>query len=172
MFEIPTVFPQCSLCATGTQLGFKSNFRLHYHLYLFLFLLIFGVHESFLWGHWYPCFGLLVTSPLGFKARVDPLLACFLTCAQRIPEIHLWCDTCWPLGGQHGSRSSSLHATYVAEVGCQNSIRIYWWLVRATYVVDGLFLGDFFWKLVGTVCIHMSHVQLPYTVINMWRINL
>ena len=24
---------------------------------------------------------------LGFKARVDPLLACFLVCAQRIPEI-------------------------------------------------------------------------------------
>ena len=22
------------------------------------------------WGHWYPCFGFLVTSPLGFKARV------------------------------------------------------------------------------------------------------
>ena len=26
---------------------------------------------------WYPCFGLLVTSALGFKARVDPPLACF-----------------------------------------------------------------------------------------------
>ena len=25
---------------------------------------------SFFWGHWYPCFGFLVTSPLGFKARV------------------------------------------------------------------------------------------------------
>ena len=29
---------------------------------------------------------LLVTSPLGFKARVDPSLACFLACAQQIPE--------------------------------------------------------------------------------------
>ena len=28
----------------------------------------------FLWGHWYPCFGLLVTSPLGFKARVGSAL--------------------------------------------------------------------------------------------------
>ena len=35
---------------------------------------------SFLWGHWHPCFGLLVTSALGFKARVDSL-ACFLACA-------------------------------------------------------------------------------------------
>ena len=34
----------------------------------------FGGHESFFWGHWYPCFGLLVTSPLGFKARVGSAL--------------------------------------------------------------------------------------------------
>ena len=27
----------------------------------------------FLWGHWYPCSGLLVMPALGFKARVDPL---------------------------------------------------------------------------------------------------
>ena len=26
----------------------------------------------FLWGQWYPCFGLLVTSALGFKVRLDP----------------------------------------------------------------------------------------------------
>ena len=31
-----------------------------------------------MWGHWYPCFGLLVTSALGFKARADPLLAFLL----------------------------------------------------------------------------------------------
>ena len=30
--------------------------------------------SPFLWGHWYPCFGLLVTSPLGFKARVGSAL--------------------------------------------------------------------------------------------------
>ena len=41
----------------------------------------------------------LVTSVLGFKARVDPLVACFLTCVQWIPQIHLWCDTYRPLGG-------------------------------------------------------------------------
>ena len=29
---------------------------------------------------------------------------------QRIPEIHLWCNTCWLYRGQHGSRSRSLHA--------------------------------------------------------------
>ena len=33
-------------------------------------------------------------------------------------------------------------------------------------MVDGQFLGDFFWKVMGTVYIHVSHVQLLYTVIN------
>ena len=41
---------------------------------LSFFFLIFGGHESFLWDHWYPYFGLLVTSPLGFKARVGSAL--------------------------------------------------------------------------------------------------
>ena len=31
-----------------------------------------GGYES-LWGHWYPCLGLVVTSALGIKARVDSL---------------------------------------------------------------------------------------------------
>ena len=40
----------------------------------FSFNSIFGGHKSFLWGHWYACFGLLVTSPLGFKPRVGSLI--------------------------------------------------------------------------------------------------
>ena len=47
-----------------------------------------------------------------------------------------------------------------ARLGDQLSfVASHWWLVRATYVVDGLFLGDFFWKVVGTVRIQVSHVQ-------------
>ena len=76
----------------------------------FFFIKFFGGHESFWWGHWYPYFGLLETSPLGFKARMDPSLACFVACMQWFPEIHLWCDTRWPLGGQRGSQSRFLHA--------------------------------------------------------------
>ena len=30
-----------------------------------------------MWVHWYPCFGLLVTSALGIKARVVPLACMF-----------------------------------------------------------------------------------------------
>ena len=46
----------------------------------FFFKFFFGGHMSFLWAHWYPCFGLLVMSALHFKATVDSP-ACFLACA-------------------------------------------------------------------------------------------
>ena len=39
----------------------------------FFFLNFWRTHVLF-WGHWYPCFGFLVTSPLGFKARVGSAL--------------------------------------------------------------------------------------------------
>ena len=42
-------------------------------LFLFFFK-VFGGYMSFFGGHWYPCFGFLVTSPLGFKARVGSAL--------------------------------------------------------------------------------------------------
>ena len=89
---------------------------------IFFCLKFFVGHESFLWVHWYPCFGLLVMSALGFKTRVDPSLVCLLACTQWIPQIHFWWDNCWPLDGQHGNKSHSLHATYVAKVRCQDSI--------------------------------------------------
>ena len=38
-----------------------------------IFVSIFGGHQSFLQGHWYPCFRLL-----DFKARVVPSFVCFL----------------------------------------------------------------------------------------------
>ena len=39
----------------------------------------------------------------GFQVMANPSLICFLTCVQWIPQINLWCNTCWPLDGQHGS---------------------------------------------------------------------
>ena len=46
---------------------------------------------------------------MGFKATVEPLFLSFLTCAQSILHIHLWCDTCYPLDGQHGGRAFLMH---------------------------------------------------------------
>ena len=37
----------------------------------FFFLLSFWRTHVLFWGHWYPCFGFPVMSPLGFKSRVD-----------------------------------------------------------------------------------------------------
>ena len=40
------------------------------------------------------------------------------------PEIHLWCDTCQPLGGQHGSRAVS--STYLQGIGGTPMNEINW----------------------------------------------
>ena len=39
-----------------------SNHSISIKFHILLFWKNFGGHKSFLWGHWYPCFGLLVTS--------------------------------------------------------------------------------------------------------------
>ena len=41
-------------------------------------------------------------------------LACMLSCLRAIPQIHLWCDTCQPLDGQHGSRATYLQPSDVS----------------------------------------------------------
>ena len=44
---------------------------------------------------------------------------------------------------------------------------VYWWLVELPmWLTDG-FSVTFFGRWRGAVRIHMSHIQLPYTVINM-----
>ena len=43
-------------------------------LYNTFFFLKFLADTCPFWGHWYPCFGFLVMSPLGFKARVGSAL--------------------------------------------------------------------------------------------------
>ena len=35
------------------------------------------------------------------KLGCIPLLACFVACEQWIPQIHLWCNTFWPLGSYY-----------------------------------------------------------------------
>ena len=75
----------------------------------------FGGHHSFLWVHWYNCFKILVMSTLSSKPGWNILLECIIVCSQWIPQIHLWFDTCWPHGSQHGGWVISLH-TYK-----------YWW---------------------------------------------
>ena len=48
-----------------------------------------------------------MTSALGFKARINSFASCFITCVQQNPQIHLCCNTWWPLGSQHGIQTVS-----------------------------------------------------------------
>ena len=67
-----------------------------------------------------PCFGLLVTSPLGFKARVGSLIRTWWrhTCYM-FPKIHLWCDTCWCSMASYINN----HATTASQ--CETSQTLY-----------------------------------------------
>ena len=52
-----------------------NNTFLFYFLFFIFFKYFWRTHTHVLfWGHWYPCFGFLVTSPLGFKARAGCLI--------------------------------------------------------------------------------------------------
>ena len=113
------------------------------------FLNNFWGHKSFLWGHWYPSFGLLVTSPLGFKGRVVSLIHAWWRCTcYKFPDIHLGCDTCWPFwraaplifdgwhlwsltaaepfGGQHGSRPDLFHSWRFVSSGFISAKTFLW----------------------------------------------
>ena len=81
---------------------------------VFLFFLKFFVgHMSIFWDQWYPCFGLLVTSPLDFKARVGSLIRTWQRHAwYMFPEICFWCNTSTSVYGQHSSQSLSPHACF------------------------------------------------------------
>ena len=46
-------------------------------VFLLLFFKFLADTHVLFGGHWYPCFGLLVKSPLGFKARVGSSLFAF-----------------------------------------------------------------------------------------------
>ena len=60
-----------------------------------------------------------MTCPLDFKAKVHSLICTWQKHAwHAFPEIHLWCATFWPLGGQHGSWSLH-HMPVSTAVGCQ-----------------------------------------------------
>ena len=84
----------------------NSDFK---KVFCFFFKIFCWTHVHF-WGH---CFRLLVTSPLGFKARGF----CLILTLQRhmwytFPEIHLWCNTSASICGQHSSQLLSQHVCF------------------------------------------------------------
>ena len=92
----------------------RTDFRIGaFYQFEHFFNKFFGGHKSFLWGHWYPCFGLLVTSALGFKAGVVPHL-----CTMDSPDsplVRQLPTSWWP------ARQLVVYM-HVPEVGCKSSI--------------------------------------------------
>ena len=95
-----------TICALqNTVLYTQNNYFLKFFFVYFFkdrSILCFWRTIVLLWGHWHPCFGILVMSPLGFKARVDSaLFALSGGVCYTFPEIHLWYYTlptsCRPL---------------------------------------------------------------------------
>ena len=96
------------------------------------------------------------------KPECTPSLACFVTHTQQNPQIHLWCDTCWPLGSQHcswaipihilankhwwGSRLGSIVHTAVSH--CETRQTLY----RLSYADSASWCSNLIWILYVTVC--------------------
>ena len=62
-----------------------------------------------------PLFGLLVTSALGFKARMDPSLMWLATCMQWMSQIHLGCNTWWPFDSEQLFWSMYFHSIIISN---------------------------------------------------------
>ena len=80
---------------------------------------VFGGHMSFFGGHWYPCFGFLVTSPLGFKAEVGCLIRIAEANLMYVPQdpplvLHLL-TSWWP------AHSQSCPHILLQRWGCRDS---------------------------------------------------
>ena len=67
-----------------------------------------------------PCFGLPVTSAWVSKSGWISSFACFITHMQWISQIHLWCNTCWPVGGQDIARGILINV--LAHMGLESGI--------------------------------------------------
>ena len=65
--------------------------------------IFFGGHQFFFGATDTPVLDFWWHLPWVSKLGKIRSLTCFFACMQWIPQIHLWCGTCWPFGGQHGS---------------------------------------------------------------------
>ena len=71
-----------------------------------VFFLIFGGHEPFLWGNWYPYFWISGDVSSGFQSLIQTW---WRHIYYMFPEIHFWWNTCQLLGSQHGRQANFVH---------------------------------------------------------------
>ena len=109
---VPMATPQDQLNSQAAR-EMKDKF-----LFWFFLKSFWWTHVLF-WGHWYPCFGFLVTSPLGFKARVGCLIRIAEVNVMYIPwdpPLVLHLPTSWQL-----ARSQSCPHILLQRWGCLDS---------------------------------------------------
>ena len=107
-----------------------SDLSLPIHSFLKFFFKSFWRTHVLFWGHWYPCFGFLVTSALGFKARVGSALFAIFAEANvmYIPQdsplvLHLL-TSWWP------ARSRSLpHSLLLCYINLSISSKLILWVL-------------------------------------------
>ena len=88
-----------------TQPGMFYDQNLEFSIRVFkLFLKKMGRYQSFFVGPPIPLFWTSGYFCPGFLSQVVSL-TCVLPPLYAILQIHVWCDTGWPLHGQHGSRA-------------------------------------------------------------------
>ena len=131
---------------------------------------------SYFGGHWSPCFGFLVTSPVGFKARVGSALFAFCggECNVHSPRSTSGATLCQPLGSQHAAPHACAEVGLGSDLNGQSpgqktnalplcqwpskneiEIRKYTWLL--TYVCTSAVVGCRAW----TDLIRQLPVQMP-----------
>ena len=96
------------------------------------------------------------------KPGCTPSLAYFVINTQQNPQIHLWCDTCWPLGSQHCSWAIPIHIlankhwwglrlgsiVHAAASHCETRQTLY----RLSHANSASWYSNLIWILYITVC--------------------
>ena len=128
---------------------------------------------SFSGGHWYPCFGFLVTSPLGFKARVVlPYLHCRGKCNVHFLRSNSGATHCRPLDGQHcGASTRFISCPRILLCGTSESRTRDQQIMSVGTLTKTYMLYIYFWYYTclpvdGYMSISQvtSHLQLPVTI--------
>ena len=93
--------------------------------------------SPFLWGHWYPCFGLLVTSIPGFKARLGSLFRVWqrhmmIHVPRHSPLVNAW-NCVWCLSTLQTSPVMEKNARFKLKFTASNHIQQLFIVNRTLY---------------------------------------
>ena len=87
----------------------------------------------------------------GFQSQ-GGFRACVLSCLHAIPQIPLWCNTCWLYGGQYGSRAFLVYIPADTSASIGGGLELKPMTVCATYAASTALpttpILDFWWWLI------------------------